>query len=395
MMNWTSAEDVQRQLERLWLRGTVLRGLIGDGGDFPTRLSLKAPSISELEAHFAQADEWVSMIRQLPGLRLEWRTVKRSILGRQQLPAQLWAPTPQSVIDLLAMRDEADTFLALYEVTRSFLPEALPWLLAHPLRALAAEAVWQRALIVARWKRDHPDAAPVYLRQLNLPGVDTKFIEANTTLLRNLFNLICSPAPDDSDGVDFCARYGFLREAPRVRFRLLDPMIVFAGLPDCPDIELDAESFAGLRLNVTCVIVLENKTTYLTFPHALGSIAIFGAGYGARALEKAKWLNGMRVLYWGDIDTHGFAILSQLREFLPHAESILMDEQTLLTFRECWTSETAQYHAKLTRLTEDEQAVFEALKDQRFGPGIRLEQEKIPLSRATDALSQLNKSSFR
>ncbi|MGI6299138.1 MAG: Wadjet anti-phage system protein JetD domain-containing protein [Saccharofermentanales bacterium] len=40
---------------------------------------------------------------------------------------------------------------------------------------------------------------------------------------------------------------------------------------------------------------------------------IFGAGYGFDHLASASWLNQKDIYYWGDIDTHGFAILNQLR----------------------------------------------------------------------------------
>lgn len=388
-MNWTSEDEVHKQVERLWLRGDVLRALVHAEGSFPARLRLKPPSISELESHFAQAEEWVRAMRQLPGVRVECRTVQRSIQGRQELPSQLWLDTPEAAIDLLDKRSEADTFLAIHAATQASLPEVLPWLMAHPLRALAEEPVWHRALVVARWKRDQPYAAPVYLRQLDMPGIDTKFIEANKALLRGLFDLVCPTDTVNSSGMDFSLRYGFLREPPRVRFRLLDPAIRLAGLSECPDVELDAESFAALRLDASYAIVMENKTTYLALPRMSASIAIFGGGYGARALGKASWLQDMRVLYWGDIDTHGFAILSQLREFLPHARSILMDEATLLAFRESWTNETAQHRHTLTRLSAEEQTVFALLIQQRFGKGVRLEQEKVPIAYALHALGQL------
>jgi hypothetical protein len=53
-------------------------------------------------------------------------------------------------------------------------------------------------------------------------------------------------------------------------------------------------------------------------------------------LRDAAWLRECEVLYWGDIDTHGFRILDQLRAVHPHVESVLMDEETLLAHRDAW-----------------------------------------------------------
>jgi hypothetical protein len=36
-----------------------------------------------------------------------------------------------------------------------------------------------------------------------------------------------------------------------------------------------------------------------------------------RPLAALPWLHDEQIVYWGDIDTHSFAILSRLRERLP------------------------------------------------------------------------------
>jgi len=39
------------------------------------------------------------------------------------------------------------------------------------------------------------------------------------------------------------------------------------------------------------------------------------------------------VRYWGDVDTHGMAILAEVRRALPHVRSALMDLETLQDHR--------------------------------------------------------------
>jgi hypothetical protein len=43
-----------------------------------------------------------------------------------------------------------------------------------------------------------------------------------------------------------------------------------------------------------------------------------------------------------DIDTHGFAILSQARSVFPELKSLLMDRETLLANRPLWASVDTQ-----------------------------------------------------
>jgi hypothetical protein len=71
----------------------------------------------------------------------------------------------------------------------------------------------------------------------------------------------------------------------------------------------------------------------------------------------------------------------------PHVVSVLMDEATLLEHREVWGSEPQPATAELTRLTDEESALYEALGNGTFGPAVRLEQELIRWDWAQQKLS--------
>jgi hypothetical protein len=103
-----------------------------------------------------------------------------------------------------------------------------------------------------------------------------------------------------------------------------------------------------------------------------------GLGYGVDVLGKIPWLHHARCMYWGDIDTHGFAILNRARSYLPNLETVLMDEATLLGHRELWVEEKDQNaSAELSLLTGSELTLFRALKNNTWGKHVRLEQERI------------------
>ena len=134
-------------------------------------------------------------------------------------------------------------------------------------------------------------------------------------------------------------------------------------LPGCKglsDITLDVASFAALALPIQRVFVTENETNFLAFPEVARAIVVFGAGYGSEALSRADWLHQCRVFYWGDIDTHGFAILDQLRGHFPHVVSFLMDRETLLAHHLLWGKEPEPARHHLPRLT----AYFERCRDR-------------------------------
>ena len=107
---------------------------------------------------------------------------------------------------------------------------------------------------------------------------------------------------------------------------------------------------------------------------------IFGGGYGWDALARCNWLRDCAIHYWGGIDTHGFGILDQLRANFGHVMSFLMDRETLDAHAALWGFEGQPLRADLRRLTPDEQALYDELRDNRIRTGLRLEQEHVGFS---------------
>ena len=118
-------------------------------------------------------------------------------------------------------------------------------------------------------------------------------------------------------------------------------------------------------------------------------LVVFGAGYGFDVLEEAKWLARCSIYYWGDIDTHGFAILDQLRARFDHVESFLMDHATLMEFEAQWGEEEKQTLRELPRLRPRERELYDDLRDNRLRQRLRLEQERIGFNWVSAALTAL------
>jgi hypothetical protein len=111
-------------------------------------------------------------------------------------------------------------------------------------------------------------------------------------------------------------------------------------------------------------------------------MVIFGLGYGVESLKNIEWLKTKEIYYWGDIDTHGFAILSQIRGYFPQVESILMDEEVTEKYRYLGVEEpkAKQFLGELDNLSLEEEKVFERLKLDDSLNCLRIEQERVPLS---------------
>ena len=180
----------------------------------------------------------------------------------------------------------------------------------------------------------------------------------------------------------FARRYGFLDKPERIRFRVLDPAHALFPLDSDQDarrqdVTLDATTFAALDTRVSRVFVTENEINFLAFPGVEGGMVIFGAGYGFESICRAHWLSRCRLHYWGDIDTHGFAILDELRSQFGHVESFLMDRETFLAFKPLWGTERSPTDRDLPMLTAEERSLYDDLRYDRIGSNVRLEQERI------------------
>jgi hypothetical protein len=199
-------------------------------------------------------------------------------------------------------------------------------------------------------------------------------------VLAELFDLVMPEASIDITGrgaAGFCRRYGFRDKPARIRFRLLDPSLsLLTGSVD-QDFTVTEETFANLNLPVGRVYITENEINFLAFPPVADSMVIFGAGYGFGVFANAAWLHTCNMHYWGDIDTHGFAILDQLRALFPTANSFLMDRDTLLAHRLHWGKEPQPSRGELSRLTPEEQLLYDDLRCDRLAVRLRLEQERI------------------
>ena len=137
------------------------------------------------------------------------------------------------------------------------------------------------------------------------------------------------------------------------------------------------EEFVARAARDHRVYVVENEITYLAFPLTEGALVIFGAGYAVSVLEPLGWLAGLDLVYWGDIDTHGFAILDRLRQRFPHVRSMLMDRTTLLAHRDQWVSEPSPLVVGLHLLDAEEAQLYRYLVADALGRSVRLEQERV------------------
>ena len=381
-------------MQRLWERGLVLGDVVRGGGSFPRRLTLKRPTSAEIRDSFEAVREWSASLRSAEHLRLTMRESRHRVLGANALPHEVWVDSVDAAAALIGKRQDLAVFRDLSQTVSRRQPVLVDWLARKPLRALELRSEWGRLLDIVQWLQGHPRPG-IYVRQMDVAGVDTKFVESHRGALGELLDLALPPGAVDTShtgATGFAQRYGFKPKPERIRFRILDrdcALLPWCKGDDGQELTLRVADFAALDLPLRRVIITENEINYLALPPLDGTIAIFGSGYGFDTLGQATWLSRCQLYYWGDIDTHGFAILDQLRTHFDGVDSLLMDLHTFLRFKSLWVNERNPTLRDLSRLSIEERELYDDLRNDKYGPSLRLEQERIGFEWVRDALAKL------
>ena len=307
------------------------------------------------------------------GYTLEFQKIKTKHLGTQDLPISIYFDNEKDFLRFLGKENEVDFFKSNVEIILGEFPELKEWTIKNPKKVIDNANEWRNILQVCQYFKENPKPN-FYIRELPVK-VHTKFIQRNKSIIRELLDVLIYEHVNTEEK-EFEKRFYLRYAEPQIRFKVLDKTISDRFFSVIDDIAVPVSQFQKLKLPIKKVLVVENKTTLyttLTLPKMNDTIAIFGSGYSVFNLKNVKWFDGLKILYWGDIDVQGFEILSRFRTYFPQTKSILMDEQTFEKFFENDNGTPTNVSTKLN-LTEDETELYDILKTDNW----RLEQEKIP-----------------
>lgn len=380
-MSWTSLADIKAKVRRRWDDGSLLRALAA-GEPFPMiDLPLRGPKPAEIGDDLGRVQAWVADLTAGASIRghvryeLEHAAVGGRLVGRNRLPSRAKIASYDQAWALLGVGAEVMAYERLLALTNAE-PVVRHWVGREPLPALALGEEWPVVLRAYRWLDDARDSGR-YLREIDAPGVDTKFVERRRPVLAALLGVPTT---------GFVGALGLRGKPELVRLRI-DPLLgVFGGLSD---LTARVEEVAAATIRARTAVVVENEITFLTVPIPPGGVVLWGKGFEVDRTGSLPWLADAEVHYWGDLDTHGFAILNRLRAWLPQTQSFLMDCDTLLQHRDRWGQESKPTRARLDGLTHSEAALYGDLVSDRWGVAVRLEQERIDWAWVADHLPYL------
>ncbi|WP_431103002.1 Wadjet anti-phage system protein JetD domain-containing protein [Roseateles noduli] len=409
-------DDMLRFIKQRYLRQRW-RWLEGSGA-WPYQVSLERPTQKETLANPAGVRAWSSAWQawrnepSVAKLRPELSSVTMSWsgLGTQTLPDRLTFPSAESVAeycgDLGTWRLVAQRRGQMLELWPAL--EKAGFGAHYEMLATYSKADFQRLLDLLTWLVANP-RSNLLLRQLPVRGLDTKWIDLRRRgMVADLVRRILMPpsaaaaieplAPQEGDentaallpveiAGDFYEICGLRKPPPRIRILVLCPELR-THIGGLRDVEADVEDWMGSRLRPDRLLIVENKESGLCLPDIPGAVAVIKLGNAVSLLKQLAWLRDVPAVYWGDIDTHGYSILTQARKVFPRIRSVLMDEGTLEGHLDRLVDEPQQTRAVDTSLlTVEELAVYTGLLEGRWGASQRLEQERLEWPSALRAVT--------
>lgn len=358
--------------------------LVG-GGEWPLRVPLGTLTENEFAGDVSTVRAWVDAWEGWRGAGLlETEERKWPRLGAQTLPTHVMLASGVEVAQWIGQERRWGRACQRFNVmtqTWAQLRERAGLERHFDLLADYSDADFNRLMSALSWFLANP-RSELYVRQLPIEGVDTKWIEKRSSVVVQLLGLLRGETAE----VDFFTATGLRKLTHRIRVRVLCPHLR-TRLGGLSDVEAPVEELAQLSLSPAAVLIVENQESGVALPDMAGVVAFMKLGNAVSSLGSISWLTRVPAVYWGDIDTYGIAILSRARKVLPGIRSVLMDDQTLLRFKELIVQEPTQHSdVELNELTPSEKAVFDGLRSGLWGPKVRLEQERIPWSIAFDAV---------
>lgn len=386
---------------KYWNNTKTLKGLLGGNKEFPIRISLKPPKgnavLNDIK-HFQEfIDSWRSFCEQIEyeslKVKVSWDTVKFRSLSEQKVPTSVAIPDISSIAQMLGSEQERQ--LIDWQNRVAFIFDSLAVELAkrsvHPIRSGYERELFSELIGNLEVLSDFSDSdlkllvklipqlhkgmgRGCYLRALPVIFVDTKFIEKNLRVIESVTSAVLDCSVKEIGLLSWLD----CRDKPK-DWLLVRPLCKKTkdSLRGLPQLRLSSETLMDFELPAKNILVIENEQSCLSLDNIPDTIAVSGGGKNVSWM-KASWLTSKRVAYWGDIDSEGLAILSDVRSKLSSIIPLMMDSDTVEVYRDRMVDEPESVTREPVALTDRELILFRMLRNGTFGC-TRLEQERLPI----------------
>lgn len=395
--------ELRRRCDAQWLNWALGKGT------WPLRITLGAPQGAAFDNDVIGAQvcagAWLSAAKNgsIPGM-VSTRPRRARKLGSHELPTVWTIPCPEDALRVAP--EAAQCYLrAVQRLQQAVNLDGAVWESRDQIPVKAARTItelddrdWETAIEVVSHLGTGGTGDAVMVRQLAIPGMHSKWVEQNAALVGAMIGV-----PADRSLGDPLTRLikhiGLQAKQTPIHVTLACPRLraEAAGLQR---FDAAVPVLNGSTLRPQVVLIVENLEPGHTLAIDLpGAALVCGLGAAAPILENLRWItSAAEVLYWGDIDRAGLAILASVRRMGVPARSVLMDEATMDAYLDaCHDTDTQMdSHEVPAELSANEAALYRRLNNyqQEHGMDRQLEQEHIPIALARAAIQDAVRAAY-
>ena len=352
--------------------------------DFPTHLYLGAPTKDEdvlesKDAFLSFNKEWSA---PLPAGHIEFIDKTYPDIGTVKVPIHLVFDTPEELATWAGHLVEYHSSVRCLDLIAHEMPELIDSAL-NVISSLAnlAWIDFERMVAVCKWFCENRNSR-LLTRQIPIRGIDTRWFEIHTPLLLDFLRDYLELNPYRKD----LLQLGLVPPPALIRLVIFDAELR-AKVGGLKIVAASISELNELNLRPERIVFMDNLPTAVALPDIKGTIGIITPFHHVRETCRINWVAQAHCQYLGSVDLRSFAVLHNLRLYLPNIESVLMDEQTLLSNQDLWTNDDVSgFDSAPVALNQAESHLYGCLIDGVYGDHVRLDLERLPLALIATAL---------
>lgn len=352
--------------------------------DFPTHLYLGAPTKDEdvlesKDAFLSFCKEWSA---PLPAGHIEFIDKTYPDIGTVKVPIHLVFDTPEELATWAGHLVEYHSSVRCLDLIAHEMPELIDSAL-NVISSLAnlAWIDFERMVAVCKWFCENRNSR-LLTRQIPIRGIDTRWFEIHTPLLLDFLRDYLELNPYRKD----LLQLGLVPPPALIRLVIFDAELR-AKVGGLKIVAASISELNELNFRPERIVFMDNLPTAVALPDIKGTIGIITPFHHVRETCRINWVAQAHCQYLGSVDLRSFAVLHNLRLYLPNIESVLMDEQTLLSNQDLWTNDDVSgFDSAPVALNQAESHLYGCLIDGVYGDHVRLDLERLPLALIATAL---------
>ena len=314
--------------------------------------------------------------QKLPGGKVNFLEKTYAQIGTVEVPIQLVFEKVSDVASWAGHLVEYYSAVSRLEVIKRQIPDLIDAALdCIGFITSFEDNDFYRFVDVSKWLCKHRNSGYM-IRQIPVRGADAAWFESHRSMLLRFLRDYLDLDPMRRD----LRQLGLVPPKPLVQVFLLDHtlrnkvggMRYFGATID---------DLQNLDIKPNKVFFFEDQATAMTIPDLQGAVVIVAPSNYLGDLCRIEWISLSRCAFLGGIELRSFAMLNNIRVYLPNTESLLMDAETFIENRDLWTFDdvNASDLVPPQAVTAEEANLYNLLACGVFGSRARLRQDRMPL----------------